>query len=73
MPLITCYAKLNFYFSDLRSLLSRRDTDIVIKVSFMNDRTFITLQVLPWDKPSVLQEGNVDCVRKASNLLFILF
>ena len=26
MTLITCYAKLNFYFSDLRSLLPRRDT-----------------------------------------------
>ena len=25
-PLITCYAKLNFHFSDLRSLLPRRDT-----------------------------------------------
>ena len=27
MPLITCYAKLNFYFSDLRSPFSRRDTN----------------------------------------------
>ena len=26
MPIITCYAKLNFDFSDLRSLLPRRDT-----------------------------------------------
>ena len=26
MPLITCYAKLNFYFFDLKSLLPRRDT-----------------------------------------------
>ena len=26
MPLITCYTKLNFHFSDLRSLLPRRDT-----------------------------------------------
>ena len=26
MPLITCYAKLNFHFSDLRSLLPRRYT-----------------------------------------------
>ena len=24
MPLITCYAKLNFYFSDLLSILPRR-------------------------------------------------
>ena len=28
MPLITCYVKLNFHFSDLRSLLPRRDTYI---------------------------------------------
>ena len=26
MPLIPCYAQLNFHFSDLRSLLPRRDT-----------------------------------------------
>ena len=29
MFLITCYAKLNFHFSDLRSLLPCRDTDNV--------------------------------------------
>ena len=27
MTLITCYAKLNFHFSDLRSLLPHRDTN----------------------------------------------
>ena len=30
MPLIICYAKLNFHFSDLRSLLPRRDTYVLI-------------------------------------------
>ena len=28
MPLITCYAKLYLYFSDLRSLLPRSDTNV---------------------------------------------
>ena len=33
MPLITCYAKLNFCFSDLRSLLPHRHTYNGIKIS----------------------------------------
>ena len=31
MPLLTCCAKLNFHFSDLRSLLPRRDTYIYMR------------------------------------------
>ena len=31
MPLITCYAELNFHFSDVRSLFPRRDTYMYIE------------------------------------------
>ena len=35
MPLITCYAKLNFDVPDLRSLLTRRDTIMTSKYNLM--------------------------------------
>ena len=40
MPLITCYAKLNYHFSDIRSLLPRRDTYVFIDIDHITMRLY---------------------------------
>ena len=46
MPLITCYAKLNFHFFDLRSLLPPRDTYLIINIKYGDPRECVISEML---------------------------
>ena len=52
MPLITCYARLSFYFSDLRSLLPRHDTNVNVLLDVPN-------HCYPYILPILCKDGQV--------------